>query len=257
MNTQHTAGAVLATITALLLGACSDDATSSTGEPSPLSTESSPTSPSSSSPSPAADASDYKVLGPTSRANLEPGRWAVTAAGHRGAPLAVLDLPEGLNGGSEFVWSLGGTPENDGWIFGYYTVGATFPDPCTRAGEKFDPEEVGFPDVWTEALDAQRRTTTSDAVPVTLGGYHGVYLELTAPRNLDFDTCREGILSIFETTRKGRNHSIVTPGTVERYWLLNVDGERIVLTGAVTPETTDAQLTQLTEVVESVEFERS
>jgi len=257
MNTPHTSGAVIAALTALLLSACSDDSTLSTHDVSPKPADSSSTGSSSSSPSPPAETSDYNLLGPTSRANLEPGRWAVTAAGQHGAPLAVLDLPEGLNGGSEFIWSLGGTPENDGWIFGYYTVGATYPDPCTRAGEKFDPEETKFPDIWIEALEAQRRTITSDAVPVTLGGYHGIYLELTAPKNLDFNTCREGILTIFETTTKGRNHWIATPGTVERYWLLNVDGERIVLTGAVTPETTDSQFEQLTEIVESVQFERS
>jgi hypothetical protein len=257
MNTQRTAAAVLTTLTALLLGACTDASIPRTGDESPNPSDSSSTGSSSASPTPPGNTSDYNRLGPTSSANLEPGRWAVTAAGRRGAPLALLDLPEGLNGGGEFIWSLGGTPENDGWILGYYTVGATFPDPCTRAGEKFDPEEVKFPDIWIEALQAQRRTTTSDEVPVTLGGYRGIYLELTAPKHLDFNTCREGILTIFETTTKGRNHWIALPGTVERYWLLDVDGERIVLTGAVTPETTNAQIEQLTEIVESVQFARS
>jgi len=256
MNTQHTAGAVLFTLTALLLGACTDTP-ASTGEPSRSSSAPSPTSPSSADPSTPDHTSDYNLLGPTSSANLQPGRWAVTAAGKHGAPLAVLELPEGLNGGGEFIWSLGGAPEDDGWIFGYYTVGATFPDPCTRAGEKFDPEEVKFPDIWIEALQAQRRTTTSEAVPVTLGGHRGLYLELTAPKNLDFNTCREGNLTIFESTTKGRNHWIALPGTVERYWLLNVDGQRIVLTGAVTPETTDSQTEQLEQIVESVQFVRS
>jgi hypothetical protein len=168
----------------------------------------------------------------------------------------VLELPEGLNGGNEFIWTVGGTPENDGWILGYYTVGTTYPDPCTRAGAPFDPEEITFPDIWVEALEAQRYTTTSHVAPVTLGGYDGIYVELNAPKNLDFSTCREDRLTIFETTKQGRNHWIAAPGTVERYWLLDVDGERIVLTGAVTPETTDSQLEQLTQVVESVRFER-
>lgn len=252
MTTHRTAGTVLATLTVLLLGACSDDSSSSTIEQAPP-----PSDPSSADPSTPDDTSGYQVLGQASRTNLEQGRWAVTAAGAHDAPLAVLELPGGLNGGSEFIWSLGGAPENDGWIFGYYTVGATYPDPCTPAGAKFNFEDIPFPDVWVEALEAQGRTTTSNAVPVTLGGYDGIYVELRAPKHLDFDTCRGDRLTIFESTAKGRNHWISTNDTVDRYWLLDVDGQRVVLTGAVTSETTDAQLEELTEIVESVQFERS
>ena len=263
MNTQHTAGAVLATLTALLLGACSDDSSPSTSQQQPASdgttsANPSPASPPTASPPSAAPSttegtSDYRLLGPASRV-LEPGRWAVTAAGSRDVPLAVLDLPAGLNGGAEYVWSQGGAPENDGWIFGYWTVDGIYLDPCTgtRTG---DTESI--PDIWVEALQAQARTTTSQPVPVRLGGYDGIYVELTSPKNLDYDTCREDRLTIFETTTKGDSHFIVTPDTVERFWILNVDGERVVLTGAVTSETTDAQLEELTEIVESVQFERS
>lgn len=257
MNTQHTAGAVLATFTALLLSACSDDSTPSTSEQSPPSSESSSAATSSAGPSTTEDASDYSILGPTSRADLEPGRWAVTASGSRDVPLAVLNLPEGLNGGGGYIWSLGGTPENDGWILGYWNPSTgVYLDPCTRKGT-FDASQFKFPDIWVEALAAQRRTTTSQPVPVTLGGYDGIYVELIGPKNLDYSTCRGDRLTIFETTTKGDHHWIAEPGVVERYWILDVDGERIVLTGAVLPETTDSQVEQLTEIVESVQFERS
>lgn len=253
MNTHHIAGAFLATVTALLLGACSDDSTPSTSEQSPPSSESSSATKSSAGPSTTEDTSDYSILGPTSRAALEAGRWAVTASGSRDVPLAVLDLPEGLNGGGEYIWS---SPENGGWLLGYWTVDGVYLDPCTRKGT-FDTGELNFPDIWVEALAAQRRTETSRAVPVTLGGYDGIYVELTAPTDLDFSTCRDERLTIFKTTAKGGHHWIADPGVVERYWVLDVDGERVVLTGAVSPETTDAQTEELTEIVESVQFERS
>lgn len=258
MATQRTAGAVLvpATLAALLLGACSDDSTPSSDDQPPPSFESSSAGPSSSDPAPTDDASDYSILGPTSTADLEPGRWAVTASGSRDVPLAVLDLPAGLNGGGEYIWSQGGAPENDGWILGYWTAGGVYLDPCTRKG-MFDTRELKFPDIWVEALASQRRTETSRAVPVTLGGYDGIYVELTAPTKVDYSTCRADRLTIFETITKGGHHWIADPGVIERYWVLDVDGERVVLTGAVSPETTDAQAEQLTRVVESVKFERS
>lgn len=252
MNTQRTAGAVLATLTALLLSACSDDSTSSTREQSTPSAESSSAVPSSTATSTTDETSDYRLLGPTSRADLEPGRWAITASGSRDVPLAVVDLPAGLNGGGEYIWAL---PENGGWILGYWTVDEVYLDPCTRKGT-FDTRKLKFPDLWVEALSAQRRTETSQAVPVTLGGYDGLYVELTAPTDLDYSTCRGERLTIFETTAKGGHHWIADPGVVERYWVLDVDGERIVLSGAMSPETTDSQTEQLEQIVESVQFVR-
>jgi hypothetical protein len=252
MNTQHTAGAFLGTLTALLLGACTDASTPSTGDQPPPSSESSSAGPSSSGPSPTGDTSDYSILGKTSTADLQPGRWAVTASGSRDVPLAVLNLPAGLNGGAEYIWA---SPENGGWILGYWTVDGVYLDPCTRK-DTFDTRELKFPDIWVEALAAQRRTETSRAVPVTLGGYDGIYVELTAPSDLDFSACRGERLTIFETTAKGSDHWIADPGVVERYWVLDVDGERVVLTGAVLAETTASEIEQLTRIVESVRFER-
>lgn len=255
MNTHHTAGAVLLTLTALLLSACNDGATSSTPEQSPPPTESSPPSsePSSPAPSTTDGAPDYRILGPTSGA-VSPGRWAVSTGGSRDVPLAVLDLPEGLYGGGQYVWSQGESPEDDGWILGYWTGGAIYLDPCT-AKSGFDGD-YPFPDIWVEALSAQRRTTTSQPVPVTLDGHRGIYVELTGSEDLDLGTCRQDRLTIFDTTTDDGRHVIVDSGVVDRLWLLEVDGERIVLTGQVTPETTDAQFEQLTDIVESVRFER-
>ncbi|MGH3346949.1 MAG: hypothetical protein ACRDO4_08195 [Nocardioides sp.] len=254
MNTQHTAGAFLASLTTLLLlGTCSEGSTPSAGEQSPPSAESSSAGPAPASPSATGDAPDYTLLGPTSTANLAPGRWAVTASGSRDVPLAVVDLPEGLNGGGEYIWA---SAEHGGWILGYWTVDGVYLDPCTRKGT-FDTRKLKFPDIWVEALAAQRRTETSQAVPVTLGGYDGIYVELTAPTHLDYSTCRGERLTIFETTANGGHHWIADPGVVERYWVLNVDGERVVLTGAVSPESTDSQIEQLERIVESVQFVRS
>jgi hypothetical protein len=254
MNTQRTAGAVLATLTALMLGACSDDSTSSTGEPSSAPSGASSAEPSSAGPSTPDDTLGYNILGPSTRTNLNPGRWAVTAAGSRDVPLAVVDLPERFNGGGEYIWSVGGAAENDGWIIGYWTVGGVHVDPCTRAGGTFETEH--FPDLWVEALAAQRRTTTSRAVPVTLDGHHGLYVELSLPTHLDYSTCRGNGLAIFDVSTKGDVHLIDTPGVVERYWVLDLDGERVVLVGMLLPGTTDSQADQLTEIIESVQFER-
>jgi len=251
MNSHRTPGAVLATLAvALLLSACSDDPSTSDPSAAGTTTATSPSSAGQSTTSPSAtvDAAGYQRLGETSRV-LDPGRWAVTPAGRHGAPLAVLDVPEGLNGGAEYVWS------NDGWILGYWTVGGIYVDPCTRTGGVFD--HASFPDLWAEALAAQRRTTTSAPAPVTIDGYDGLHLKLTAPQDVELDKCRQDRLTVFETTVPGDNHWIADAGVVEHYWLLDVNGQRVVLTGAVVPGTTDSQVDQLIDIVESVHFVRS
>jgi len=250
MNTQRITGAVLFSLTALLLGACSDDAASSGGESAAASSEpTSVTSPSDSAssvaPSATEDASGYNVVGASS-GELEPGRWAITAAGSRDVPLAVLDLPAGGYGGGEYVW------DNKSWVVGYWTVGGVFVDPCTR-GEAFDVKST--PDIFVEALAAQQRTTTAHPAPVRLGGYDGTYVELTPPAR-DFGSCRGDALTIFETTEKGDHHWIAEAGVTMRYWALDVDGELVVLSGALLPGATDAQAQQLTDIVESVRFKR-
>lgn len=254
MNTHHIAGAFLAAATALLLGACSGDSTPGTSGQTPRSSASPSATTSSTSPSPTEETSGYSVLGPTSRASLDAGRWAVAASGSRDLPLAVLDLPEGLNGGGGYVWS---PPEDGGWILGYWNPSLTgvYVDPCTRT-DTFDASHSEFPDIWVEALEAQRRTTTSDPTPVRLGGYGGLSLELAGPENLDLDTCRGDRLTVFETTKEGDHHWIAEPGVVERFWILDVDGERVVLTAATMPATTDSQIQQLEQIVASVEFVR-
>jgi len=256
MNTQRTTGAVLVSLTALLLGACSTDDASDGGERSSASSEaptdtSASDSPSLESPSAGgptdADDSGYHVLGATS-SELEAGRWAVTAAGSGDAPLAVLDLPAGVFGGSEFVW------DNKGWIFGYWTVDGVYVDPCTRAGGTFDAEWT--PDLFVEALAAQRRTTTLHPAPVRLGGYRGTYVELASPAGLDVSACRADQLAIFKTTGKS-HHWVEGADVTMRYWAVDVDGELVILSGAVLPGATKAQARQLTDVVESVRFKRA
>jgi hypothetical protein len=43
---------------------------------------------------------------------------------------------------------------------------------------------------------------------------------------------------------------------VERYWVLDVDGERVVLVGTVLSETPDFEVDEMTEIVEAIRFER-
>jgi len=95
----------------------------------------------------------------------------------------------------------------------------------------------------------------SDPVPVSLGGYDGLYVELfTVP-----PTCE-----LFWTTdanpERGPTPSLVDDsvrGHVERLWVLEVGGGRIVVEASHEPGATGEQVAELTRIVESVTFEHT
>ncbi len=150
------------------------------------------------------------------------GRWAVAAAGGNEAPLAVIDVPENFDGGGPFIW-------NNRGVIGYHAVDGVYEEPCSASGTT---STVGATaeDV-AAALAAQKLTTTSKPVPVSVGGYDGLYLKLTTPADLDYKTCVEDTLHIWKSGDDlGRD---LGEPVVDRYWILDVDGSLLILSALV------------------------
>ena len=102
-------------------------------------------------------------------------------------------------------------------------------------------------------MAAQKRTTTTPPVPVTLDGYDGLYVELTSQEGLDFDGCgAEGGMALWAIgSDVGRGFDF--PAT-DRYWILDVEGRRVVVT-AMTPVRARSEFVQsVTDVAEAVTF---
>ena len=88
--------------------------------------------------------------------------------------------------------------------------------------------------------------------PVSLGGYDGLYVELVtvAP------SCP--LFWITDTTSKENPEDYLgddaNPGHVERLWILDVEGGRIVVEASHEPGATEEQIAKLTRIVESITF---
>jgi hypothetical protein len=74
------------------------------------------------------------------------------------------------------------------------------------------------------ALAHQGHMTHTRPVPVHIGGYRGLYVRTTAPRNLD--SCRGN--SVFVYTAGGTWLQSDVPRATFRAWILNVGGQRVV-----------------------------
>lgn len=88
---------------------------------------------------------------------------------------------------------------------------------------------------------------------VSLDGHDGVYMELTAPSRLYYRTCRLQTFDYWVSDPVGGFYTN-TPGLVTRLWILDVDGDCVVLAVAVAPGVGKADTREVTHIAESANF---
>lgn len=233
---------------------CADD---STGQPASEGT----TQPSAGSTTGLGDGQDYVLLlddeSDPDQMEGKPGTYALTARGAGSPPLAVFDAPAGYsNFGFFALWPSGEEAEREDDTFSavqYWTVHGVYPDPCDRKG-KPAPEIGASVKDFAAAMAAQKLTSVTKPVPVTLDGHQGLYLETTVPSGVKIPDCEGGYYMFWQGSPGDADHSSGSPGTVERTWVIDVDGERVVLVAITAPGATDAQADELTAMVESIRF---
>lgn len=183
------------------------------------------------------------------RGTLDPGCWAIQARGLHDSPLAELDLPAGFSGNDAWVW-VNSDKEDEWGAITLLPVGDVYPDPCARAGK---PPKVGpSVEAFAGALAAQKVTTTTTPVPVSLDGHEGVYLEMSVPAGFDSRSCRGKELRLWETG--GEEYASADPSYESRFWVLDVDGQRMVLVVNTNTTATDETVARFTRIAESATF---
>ena len=227
----------------LLLTGCGDNpdaaqSPSDTASSAPESTSSGAETPSSPGPS---NTSQHLVEGPATP--LEPGTYQFSVfANPPGVetPDALVEVPSGFD--DEAAWYVVSPDQQE--FLGLLTVGMIDRDACTQGSNHvFDPgpsvEDLA------DALVAQKSTRASTPKAVTLGGHEGLYLELASPH--DISRCEQ-------TGELWRGRGIYYDGQVDRLWILDVDGQRLVVDAAYTPKSAASDIDKLTSMVEPLTF---
>jgi hypothetical protein len=206
------------------------------------------------------DARTYDVV-PTLMTRLAPGSWGLPPIGSVTAPLAVVEVPRGFYGGGSTVFDKQSSdtalsPDStavDGpqfrWI-SYWTPIGVYKDPCTDAGGLRHVDTVAG---MADALARQRLSSTTHAVPVTVDGHDGLYVELTAPPELDIASCKDGAYDVFESDPGTRWMN--TPGMVDHYWIVEDQGRVLMLVTATGPGVSASRAAELTDIVRTTRFE--
>jgi hypothetical protein len=187
-----------------------------------------------------------------------------------------LDLNQLASGGTEFPGILATVPDGwnsvDGWILNrprsgedippvavqFWDVDQVYGHPCQWDGTLFQPGPT-VDDLAEALVDIPLRNATAP-IDVMLDGYAGKYLEWSVPADIDFADCdADGGDHFFESwTGRGwatdRYHQ--GPGQVDRLWILDIDGARLVIDAFSMPSSTSEERDELLAVVESITFER-
>jgi hypothetical protein len=145
----------------------------------------------------------------------------------------------------------------------FWDVDQVYGHPCAWAETLTDPGPT-VDDLVTALLGVAMRNPTMP-VPVNLDGRQGIYLEWSVPTDIafdengDFPECDpsgDGHRDFRSWTGSGwastRYHQ--GPGQVDRLWILDVDGERLVIDAFSMPSARETDVRELVDLVASIRF---
>jgi hypothetical protein len=192
------------------------------------------------------------IVGEISNGTLQPGRYALPPIGPRDEPFAVVTIPSGYSSWESFIEADQPAESEDPLMLGLWAITGVYVNPCAQANQ-VSPKSVR---AIAAAFLHQRLTSATRPRKVDLAGYHGLYLEVTAPTDLDYDTCDDAEMSLWDARPDG-GYWTRMPGMVNQLWILRVDGQPMVVHLAVPPSATGQQVHAMTDIVETAAFETS
>jgi hypothetical protein len=228
----------------LVLGGCTADSEPETAAPS-VSTSGAP----SATPGQSASVAGVTALETMSGA-LPPGKYAAKVPYSGADTRAVIDVPDGFTTDGTNLFRAEDGKGTGLRAVSFWTVAEVHTDPCHGSGYK-DPGPT-VQDLAT-ALARQPLGGTDEPAPVSLGGYDGRYLELSVPADLDLADCVDDRVERWRFDDSDRRWA-ESPGEVDRVWIIDVEGNRVVVDAIHTPGASTTDIDQLTRMVESITF---
>jgi hypothetical protein len=217
-----------------------------------------------SAPSPSATASQVVVptpspsvpqsATPTATRRLS-GQVVGAASGDTTYPSYSVEVPAGWSGNGDFVLR---TPPDVMGLSVWDAIQVPT-DPCRWSSTMTTPGPTV--DDLVNALVAQRTRNASAPIEATLAGYSGTYLEWSVPPDMvDGENCDpwpdngyRDFVSFLGVGDSERYQQLANQ--VDRLWVLDVNGRRLVVDATYSPDATDAQKAELDQVVESLRFD--
>ena len=171
-----------------------------------------------------------------------------------GAQLRLI-VPDGWSIGDGGYISKGDPDDPPNWMAaGSSIVANIFADRCewvtTRlnplVGPTVDDLATAFAEVW--GFDA------TVPVDVVVDGFAGKGMVLTVPTGVDFADCDQGHFQGWVDAGGGYRW-YQGPGQIEQLWILDVEGDRLLINATHFPETSPQDRAELQQITDSIQIE--
>jgi hypothetical protein len=256
--TLRLACAIAAAVTSTALAACTSSADTTDAAATPETTTQSPTMGSVTDLTPTIlDAVEGKdeIL-----SDLAPGTYSLDPDLDPSTPLHVTyELPDGWKS-----WIGAAKPSPLGHVgVSISTISNVVSDGCRDHSWVEPPIGPSVDDLATALADLAPFRVTSPPRDVSMYGYRGQHLELTVPdlpfSEGYFEGCSGGQLkswvAAIDTQPGDAYYGYTGPGYVEEFWLLDVDGTRLMIAAERSPKSPTEDLEELRSVLHSIEIE--
>jgi hypothetical protein len=175
-------------------------------------------------------------------------------------PNVVITVPEGWRSYKGFV--VRSRVDTAGEIaISFWNVVDVYAHSCHWLGPMIHPGPTV--DELAAVLAARPIRNATAPVAVSLGGYQGKSLEWSVPVDLNFSECDKdpgGTQSFVESWTGygtgGSDRYQQAPGQVDRLWILDVEGRRLVIDADYRPGSTGQDRAELATIVNSITFQK-
>jgi hypothetical protein len=154
----------------------------------------------------------------------------------------TMQLLDGYEGGDVVFGSDGGQGIST------WAVGNVFADPCHSNHSLLDPPIGPSVDELVTGLASQKGHPSTTPTDVEVDGYAGEYLEMQVPAGTDVADCQDGKFRTWPDR-------FLESGQRDMLWIIDVDGDRLVIDSALGPNTTPQDRADRTRMVESIQIE--
>ncbi len=196
-------------------------------------------------------------------APLEPGTYFIDPDLDPSTPLRVVyEVPfEGWS-----MWIGAAKFAGDGHVgVSITTVSNLVTHGCRDHAWTDPPVGPSVDDLATALADLAPFHVTSPDEDVTIYGYSGKYLELTVPKDQPFSDdgafigCEVGKLeswvAAIDTEPRDAFYGYSGPGFTEEFWILDVDGTRLMIEAGRSPDSPPEDLAELSAILDSIRIE--
>ena len=163
-------------------------------------------------------------------------------------PRIAVTLPSGW-------FNYNGWAVNDGGPLGlaFWDVAQVYPTGCRWQGKPMiDPGRTV--DGLARVLAARPLRHASRPTDVVLAGFRGKYLRWSVPSKINFSRCGQGYFESWRGRGWATDRWQQGPGQVDRLWILDVEGHRLVIDANYMPSATRKQRAELERIVHSIKF---